>query len=215
MTVFLFLWEFLPCVRCGCWHGVSAAVLQKEYFALVIFLQMREMKTPIYAESYLSSCSVVAKLVFELGWLHMKIKPLSLKMNQLKSQGHLPHHFQILEPRASAFVTSVLCMTRRSTIKSRLWSLPFWGHPAYCHSTTCSNSQTHNTHTFMLWFPLTTDDGPRLCPSWPLISLMWIPQSSRTAPLMPAGTRYMLSSLHLYSPFPTSWPAFFLPELQV
>ena len=173
------------------------------------------MKTPIYAESYLSSCSVVAKLVFELGWLHMKIKPLSLKMNQLKSQGHLPHHFQILEPRASAFVTSVLCMTRRSTIKSRLWSLPFWGHPAYCHSTTCSNSQTHNTHTFMLWFPLTTDDGPRLCPSWPLISLMWIPQSSRTAPLMPAGTRNMLSSLRLYSPFPTSWPAFFLPELQV
>ena len=170
------------------------------------FLQMREMKTPIHAESYLSSCSVVARLAFELGWPHMKIKPLTLQMNRLKSQGHLPHQLQILEHRASEFVTSVLRMTRRSTVKSRLclWSLPFWGHPAYCHSTTCSNSQALNTHTYPCFgFPLTTDDGPRLCPSWPLISLAWIPQSSRTAPLTPAGTRYMLSSLHFYSPFPT------------
>ena len=37
VTVFLFLLEFLPCVRRGCWHGISAAALQREYFALVIF----------------------------------------------------------------------------------------------------------------------------------------------------------------------------------
>lgn len=176
------------------------------------------MKTPIHAESYLSSCSVVARLAFELGWPHMKIKPLTLQMNQLKSLDHLPHQLQILEPRASEFVTSVLRMTRRSTVKSRLclWSLPFWGHPAY--STTYNLLELpspQHTHTSMFWFPPTTDDGPRLCPSLPLISLAWIPQSSRTAPLMPVGTRYMLSSLHLYSPFPTSWPALFLPELQV
>ena len=153
-TVFLFLLEFLPCVRRGCWHGVSAAASQREVFALVI-LQMREMKRPIHAESYLSSCFVVARLVFDLGWLHMKIKSLNLQMNQLKSQGHLPHQLQSLEPRTSEFVTRVLLMTRRSAVKSRLclWSLPFWGHPAYCHSTTCSNSQALNTHTSMLWLP--------------------------------------------------------------
>lgn len=66
VTVFLFLLEFLPCVRRGCWHGVSAAASQREVFALVI-LQMREMKRPIHAESYLSSCFVVARLVFDLG----------------------------------------------------------------------------------------------------------------------------------------------------
>lgn len=136
--LFLFLFEFPPCAKCGCQHCVCAAAQQWKHFALVIVLQMREMNRAKNSVSHLRSCFMINGQAGIWTWVtprgsqasHFADKPIEIPRS-------LAHWLQILEPTPEEQPLPLV-----SSLSSASW---------YSHPRTCCPQPIHINPC--LWVP--------------------------------------------------------------
>lgn len=215
ILLFLFLLKFLLCARCGCQHCVFTAALQRKYFALVVILQMRKMKTPPNLVSYLRSCCSDK-------WSHWY---LNLGESTWKSSLSFCRWVSWSLKVACLFG----CRSWGAGLLNLWWVCFVWqeGHPwgvtpasslfpfqCILHTVTLQPTpRSPSPQIYACGFPKTTDDGPRLCPSWSLTSGVDPTIQPHGTPTVPCMNKiYALLSPSLFT-FPTCWHTLFLPDL--